>query len=149
VLWRTKWRVDQKEPERRTDAAERGIRGYFNKSGCFAKATIRRIEASAAIDHSTLDAIGTAAAPRQTVMLLTVRELGPVISLLNSLALIDGGAEVVLDVSPLHPATLAEASAYSVHWQNGGPGFVKGVASLPEDMQAALAVALAGRGARP
>jgi hypothetical protein len=29
-----------------------------------------------------------------------------------------------------------------VRWKNGGPGVVKGVASLPADMRAALQVAL-------
>jgi len=29
-----------------------------------------------------------------------------------------------------------------VHWAHGGPGVIKGVATLPQDMQAALAAGL-------
>lgn len=32
--------------------------------------------------------------------------------------------------------------AFTVHWRHGGPGVVKGVASLPADMDAALRAGL-------
>jgi hypothetical protein len=37
---------------------------------------------------------------------------------------------------------LAREREFSVHWRNGGPGVVKGVASLAGDIQQALAAAL-------
>jgi hypothetical protein len=35
--------------------------------------------------------------------------------------------------------------AFTVQWRNGGPGVVKGVATLAQDLQAALAAALQPR----
>ena len=73
---------------------------------------------------------------------ITVRELGPVLKLFSSLALVDGGTEVVLDIVAFSPGRPGSRVDFSVYWQNGGHGVVKGVASLPEDMAAALAAAL-------
>jgi hypothetical protein len=76
------------------------------------------------------------------VIAITLRELGPVITLLSSPALIEGGTEVVLQVAEHIPPSEVQTQSFTVHWQNGGPGIIKGVRSLPKDMQAALVMGL-------
>jgi hypothetical protein len=49
---------------------------------------------------------------------------------------------VVLSVSSYEVNAPASAKAFVVHWRHGGPGVIKGVATLPQDMRAALTAAL-------
>jgi len=79
-----------------------------------------------------------------TVVVVTVRELGPTLALGASPALVDGATEVRLDLAV---STRAQPMprAFTVQWRNGGPGVVKGVATLAQDLQAALAAALQPR----
>jgi len=72
---------------------------------------------------------------------IAVRELGPVVRLGSSRALVEGGTEVVLDIEEHAPAN-PKPRSFSVHWLNGGPGVVKGVATLSQDIEAALAAGL-------
>lgn len=76
------------------------------------------------------------------VIAITLRELGPVIKLLASLALIDGGTEVVFQFAEYVPPAEVPIRAFTVHWQNSGPGVIKSVRSLSRDMQAALVISL-------
>ncbi|AUB83003.1 hypothetical protein THSYN_20010 [Candidatus Thiodictyon syntrophicum] len=73
--------------------------------------------------------------------MIRVRELGPTVKIGASPALLEGGTEVVLDVSEFLPGRTTPRT-FTVEWRNGGPGVLKGVASLPQDMQAALAAGL-------
>ena len=73
------------------------------------------------------------------MVIITLKELGPVIKLLSSFALIDGGTEVVLQVAEYIPPNEVQTRSFTIHWQNGGPGVIKGVWSLPQDIQTALA----------
>ena len=145
VLWAPQWRPDQKDVAQREAAAAAGLARFIDTSGCFARAQVRRLADTSA---ASVDAqAGTAAAEAfSQVVVIRVRELGPVVRLLSSVALVEGGTEVVLHVSTrsLRPAGVAGPAAreFTVHWQQGGPGVVKGVASLPADMQAALAAGL-------
>lgn len=50
----------------------------------------------------------------------------------------EGGTEVVLQVSVYSLPGVSLSREFTVHWKNGGPGIIKGVGSPPEDMQAAL-----------
>jgi hypothetical protein len=72
------------------------------------------------------------------VVSIGVRELGPVLKLLSSATLVEGGTEVVLQIGVRLPKSAVQAREFTVHWRSGGPGVVKGVASLPSDMGAAL-----------
>lgn len=82
------------------------------------------------------------AAPRyDRLVAIAVRELGPVVKLGSSLALVEGGTEVVLDIEE-YKLPNPTSRSFSVHWINGGPGIIKGVATLPQDIQAALAAGL-------
>lgn len=136
VTWSPVWRADQKDIPWREEAAAAGLRDFLSQSGCFAKAELRRVEN---LQPSTVAAqIATAAEPFTVVVGVEVHELGPVVKLLSSVALVEGGTEVVLRLVEFAPGSAAERRQFTVHWQNGGAGVVKGVGSLPSDMQAAL-----------
>ena len=129
VLWRPQWRADQKDVALREAAAQRGIEQYFASSGCYFEARVAR-----AADLP-------AGAARDRVLFIVVRELGPVVTLLGSPALVEGGTEVVLDIraTAANGAILAD---FRSHWRNGGPWVIKGTATLEEDMASALRAAL-------
>ena len=79
------------------------------------------------------------------LIVLTVRELGPTVKLLSSAALVEGGTEVVVDVAVVRPGRREPDREFSIRWQDGGPGVVKGVQTLPADMAAALKAGLQAR----
>ena len=135
VLWAPEWRSDQKDVDEREVAAATGLKAFFSSSGCFARSELRRISD---LSSTTVSAQAASVAGQfARTVVIGVRELGPVVKLLSSAALVEGGTEVVLHVAYSAPG-VAQPREFAVHWRNGGPGVVKGVASLPGDMQAAL-----------
>lgn len=140
VLWAPHWRPDQKDVLAREEAAAAGLTDFLAKSGCFARSELRRVKD---FTPPTVQAqVGSIRAPTTLLVGIEVRELGPTVKLLSSVALIEGGTEVVLRIIEYSPQSGAEVRQFTVHWQNGGSGVVKGVASLPSDMQAALQAGL-------
>ncbi|WP_374678004.1 hypothetical protein [Piscinibacter sp.] len=139
VVWSPQWRADQKDVQAREVAASEGIARFFQVSGCFASVSLRRVpQLSAPYVESAASEAGLR---YDTLVGLAVRELGPVVKLGSSAALVEGGTEVVLDIQEYKPPNEKRRS-FSVHWRNGGPGIIKGVATLPQDIEAALAAAL-------
>jgi hypothetical protein len=65
-----------------------------------------------------------------------------VVKLLSSLAFIEGGTEVVFQVAEYVLPEETLTRTFTVHWQNGGPGVIKDIASLPRDMHAARVMGL-------
>jgi hypothetical protein len=148
-LWGPHWRADQKDVPAREGAAQKGIDQFLSSSGCYASYEVRRVPVDQPL--STEDIQGVAAESKlkpNRVVVVTVRELGPLLKLFASPALVDGSTEVVLDLTTLDPANPSSRRDFTVHWQNGGPAVIKGVASLADDMQVALAAALAPVGTR-
>lgn len=140
VLWAPEWRPDQKDVVAREVAAATGLRNFLGSSGCFARSELRRIPD---LSPTTVSAqVASAAGQFSRVIVIGVRELGPVVNLLSSAALVEGGTEVALQVAAYSAPGVAQPREFTVHWRNGGPGVVKGVASLPGDMQAALLAGL-------
>lgn len=139
VLWRTQWRADQKDVIEREKAAAAGIARFFETSGCFQSVAVERLPQFS--EDQARQTAAAAANPSGRVVLLSVRELGPIVKLGSSIALVEGGTEAVLDVSEFVSGAAAPRT-FAVRWSRGGPGVLKGVASLPQDMQAALAAAL-------
>lgn len=140
VLWAPEWRADQKDATEREAAAEKGLKDFFASSGCFAEAALRRVHS---LDPAAVSAQHAAQPGRVTrVVVIAVRELGPVVRLLSSAALVEGGTEVLLQVSTFPVPGDAPPRQFTVRRQHGGPGVVKGVASLPADMRAALVAGL-------
>jgi hypothetical protein len=76
------------------------------------------------------------------VLVVVVRELGPVVQLLGSPALVEGGTDVVLELKAFDVRTGASLANFGIHWQNGGAFVIKGVQTLPQDMGSALQAAL-------
>ena len=139
ILWRQQWRADQKDVLAREAAAADGLSRFFAKSGCFKSASLERLSQTS---EEAAQATAAAATNRnQKVVLIAVRELGPTVRIGGSLTLVEGGTEVVLGVSEFIPGKKGPRT-FTVHWHSGGPGVLKGVASLPQDMQAALAAGL-------
>ena len=136
VLWAPQWRPDQKDVAAREDAAAAGLSNFFASSGCFARAELRRVNSLAA--SAVKSDLGASANQFNAVVTIAVRELGPVVKLLSSASLVEGGTEVVIQVTSRHLQPPDQPREFTVHWRNGGPGVVKGVASLPADMSAAL-----------
>lgn len=136
VLWAPQWRPDQKDVAAREAAAASGLISFFADSGCFSRAEIRRVNS---LDRSVVNSeLGASKAPFDAAVTVAVRELGPVVKLLSSASLVEGGTEVVLQVTSRRLQSSSQPREFTVHWRHGGPGVVKGVASLPSDMSAAL-----------
>ena len=140
VLWTPQWRPDQKDVAMREEAAAAGLGKFLAGSRCFARSEVRRVRE---LGPASVPTPADAAAGRFThVVAIEVRELGPVVKVLSSAALVEGGTEVVLRITAYSVPAVGSPRAFTVHWRNGGPGVVLGVASLPADMQAALVAGL-------
>jgi hypothetical protein len=146
VFWGPKWRPDQKEVPLREAAAQRGIEQFFSTSECFAKVrVIRKVGDRESIDLPPEEVPGLAATYESTpdqVLFITVRELGPIVKIFSSPALLEGGTDVVLEFRTVSPATGQTSANFTAHWQNGGPWVIKGVATLEQDIASALQEAL-------
>ena len=139
ILWRPQWRIDQKDVLAREAAAAEGLRQFVERSGCFRSTSVERLPQ---ISEESAQATATAATRRYgKVVLVTVRELGPTVKIGASAALVEGATEVVLGVSEFILGK-PDARTFTIEWRSGGPGVLKGVASLPQDMQAALMAGL-------
>ncbi|MBS0156205.1 MAG: hypothetical protein JSS38_16555 [Nitrospira sp.] len=140
VLWAPQWRPDQKDVPKREVAAEAGLKEFLQTSGCFASSDLRRLPnltpaevgAEVASTHGRFNRMVT----------ITLNELGPVIRLLASLTLVDGGTEAAFQIAEYMLPSETPTRTFTVHWRHGGPGVVKGVISLPQDMHDALVVGL-------
>ena len=140
VVWSTQWRQDQKDVPLREAAAEQGLKDYFAQSKCLPNTEVRRIAVKGSITIEQARQLAVASGHQVSrVVVIVVRELGPVVKLLSSAALVEGGTEVQLHITSYSPKEPDRQQDFVVHWKNGGPGVVKGVATLPQDIQAALA----------
>jgi|GEM_PF-564528 len=142
VLWGPLWRPDQKEPPLREAAALQGIQQFFATQRCLTDVAIQRIAIPAQnerlSDAALLDMAKALAPHADKVVLIVVRELGPKLRI-GLPTLVEGGTEVVVDVRVVDAQRQAREATVQTHWQMGGPFYVKGVKSLDQDMQAALA----------
>ena len=139
ILWKPEWRADQKDVLAREAAAADGLSQFFERSGCFESVSIERLPMIS--EEAARIAAADATKQNDRVVLITVRELGPIIKIGASAALVEGGTEVVLGVSEFISG-MTGPRTFTVQWRSGGPGVIKGVASLPQDMQAALVAGL-------
>lgn len=133
VAWEPRWRKDQKEPQLREEAAARGIDLFVSRATCLRVLSIQRVQASA--EPTAKDS-----EPRLAI-LVGVRELGPTVTI-GGPGVVAGGTEVVLDlrVADLRQGTVIMEGTTT--WRDGGTLVIKGVATLPQDMAAALEAAL-------
>jgi hypothetical protein len=75
------------------------------------------------------------------VVFLVVRELGPKL-IIGIPHLIEGGTEVVIESRVVDAKLGSAISKLNIHWQKGGPFYIKGVKSLDKDMLTTLETAL-------
>ncbi len=136
VLWAPQWRPEQKDVAAREEAAASGLSDFFAGSGCFARTELRRV--SSLSPTAAASDLAVSGARFDRVVTIRVQELGPVVKLLSSASLVEGGTEVVLQISTQTWQSTDEPREFSVHWRHGGPGVIKGVGGLPADMSAAL-----------
>lgn len=140
ILWMPQWRPDQKDVPLREAAAAEGIAHFFATSGCFSSAVVQRIAQPSAT--SIVAAVAEAQSRYDKLVIVTVRELGPIVKIGSSIALFEGGTEVVLDFAEYLLPESKPQRIFAVQWNDGGPGVIKGVESLPQDIQSALAVGM-------
>lgn len=142
VLWGTQWRADQKDVPQREAAAQQGIEQFFAQSGCYSQVQVLRTlgdRPAIELPENEIQQLTLSSKTKPTKLLvIVVRELGPVVKLLSSAALIEGGTEVVLDIQAKNLNQQVTLADFKAHWKNGGPGVIKGVATLADDMRAAL-----------
>ena len=145
VMWAPQWRPDQKEPLLREAAAARGMARYAQSLPCAASVRIHRLQqGEASVSLTAGEALALARAKGEEpdkVVLLTVRELGPKL-FIGLPTLVEGGTEVVLEARVVQAHPLATLAALRMHWQKGGPFYIKGVKSLDLDMQTVLSLTL-------
>lgn len=145
VYWGPQWRPDQKEPERREAVALRGIESFLTNSECLARFDVRRLPGGSTAEVPPDEALlkqAFAAAPRvDKVLVIVVRELGPILRI-GIPWIVEGGTEVVLELRLLDVPTSNAQANVRTHWWNGGTFVIKGVGSLDRDMSTALAAAL-------
>jgi hypothetical protein len=145
-LWGPQWRPNQKNVPSREAAAQRGIEHFFAESDCFSKSHVRRIVDGRPVTTLSPAEVRVIAAYEPVVpsrvLLITVRELGPIVKLSASLAPVEGGTEVVLEIRSVTTATGEVSADFRSHWQHGGPWVLKGVATLEQDIGSALQAAL-------
>lgn len=146
VLWGTHWRADQKDIPLREASAQQGIEEFFAKSGCYSQVQVlRTVEGRPAIELSENEvqqlALASSIKPSK-LLSIVVREFGPVVKLLSSAALVEGGTEVTFHIQAKNLKQQETLADFTAHWTNGGPGVIKGVSTLAEDMRTALQTAL-------
>ena len=144
VYWGPQWRPDQKEPERRETAALRGIESFLASSECLARFDVRRLPGASTAQVPPDGALlkqASAAVRADKVLVIVVRELGPILRI-GIPSIVEGATEVVLELRLLDVPTSTAQANVRTHWWNGGTFVIKGVGSLERDMYAALSAAL-------
>lgn len=151
VLWGPSWRPDQKEPPLREAAALRGIQQFFATQRCLTDVAIARIDIpaqGALSDAALLDKAKALTPHADKVVLIVVRELGPLLRI-GLPTLVEGGTEVVIEVRVVDARRQVSEAQVQTHWHKGGPFYIQGVKTLDRDMQAALASVLAAPSTTP
>ncbi|MEW5838185.1 MAG: hypothetical protein AB1717_05065 [Pseudomonadota bacterium] len=136
VIWETQWRQNQKDIAEREFAAETGLRQFLVQSGCFAHSELRRI------NMNDLEPLKGSVDTFDKVISITVREIGPIVMLFSTDGMIEGGTEVVLNITEYALPDFNSKRQFSVNWFSGGAFVIKGVESLPNDMQEALRIGM-------
>jgi hypothetical protein len=145
VLWGPVWRANQKDVPLREEAALRGIEDFA--ATCFGTVSIRRLEGGRLAETPTDEQVRALAANEvplpDKVLVVIVRELGPVIQILGPVAAFGGGTEVLLELQIRDPRSGKPIVKLQTNWHNGGSFVIKSTKTLPQDMRSALQAALA------
>jgi hypothetical protein len=147
IIWMPNWRIDQKDIPQREAAAEKGIHNFFAKSTCFTDVKIARAKEKGINELSVADSEIIALARAEVsqagrALVISVRELGPILQINGPVAAFGGGTEVALEVRAIDINSGRVIGSRRTHWHNGGSFVIKGVKTLPDDMESALQAAL-------
>lgn len=153
VLWETQWRPDQKDVPQRELAFQQGLQHFFTQSGCFSAYELMRLPSNKNSQSPNFAELLTQASSMKPklnrVIVVTVSELGPVVKLLSSAALVEGATQVVFDLVATNIDAAAPIANFRLSWENGGSLVLKGVDSLPQDVSAAMQVAMQAKPRQP
>ncbi|MCA0328083.1 MAG: hypothetical protein LCH89_21150 [Proteobacteria bacterium] len=153
ILWAPDWRADQKDVAAREAAAQQGLAAFARQPRCYSRVRVERLPTATPLTDEQLRTRGASAADRpdrpDRIVLLTLHELGPVLQVLGAGGPVSGGTEVVLRTRVHDAASGALLAERRTHWRDGGAFVVKGVATLPQDLRAALDAALSDASAAP
>lgn len=138
VYWRPVWQRDQKDIARREQAARAGLQTFFDRSGCFARVDLQRLDT---LDGRAIDRAFEEPGPDRVVAIV-VRQLGPSGRDGAAGALIDPDIEVVLEIADYRRSRAATDRAFVVQWQTRGPGTRTTPETLAAALKATLAIAL-------
>lgn len=142
VLWGTAWRLDQKEREDRRQKASQGITDFFAHQKCFSSVEIRpeisgeepmllsdtEISRLASTNENAVD----------TVILIRVEELGPLLIFYLSPILWEGGSEVVVSIRVLDLKTQQLVAHTHVQRRDTGAFILRGTGNLSQDLEKLL-----------
>jgi hypothetical protein len=144
VLWGPIWRANQKDVPLREEAALRGIEDFA--ATCFSTVSIRRLDggrrAKIPTEEQVRTLVGSEMFQPDRVLVVIVRELGPVIQILGPVATFGGGTEVLLELQIRDPQSGEPIVKLQTNWYNGGSFVIKSTKTLPQDMGSALIAAL-------
>lgn len=153
VLWQTQWRSDQKDVPQRELAFQQGIQHFLTQSGCFSTYELKRLPSSKHNQNPNFAELLTQASSMKPklnrIIVVTVSELGPVVRLLSSAALVEGATEVVFDIVATNIDDGTLIANFRMRWENGGSMILKGVESLPQDVGAAMHAAMQANQNKP
>lgn len=122
--------------------AGHAIEAYFKKQSCVSTIQIvKMIEGRRAIEHSDIELLKWARSgpnPVDSLILLRVEELGPLIILYPSPILWEGGSEVSLRVRVLNVRTSSLETDTSIQWKDTGAFVLRGTGPLERNLETVL-----------
>ncbi|MFC4424834.1 hypothetical protein [Deinococcus navajonensis] len=141
IFWTTYWRPDQKEPALREAAALHGMETFASGQPCLTTSRIQRLPLTSLLSEQEMLALTASLAPEsRRSIIIVVRELGPMVRL-GFPVLVAGGTEVMMELLVLDAPGKKAVFHTRVHWEHGGPFYLRDTANLDKDMSAALCAA--------
>ena len=136
----THWRTDQKERSVREAIAVRAIESALSATPCARSVQVVGIAPDSEVAARLEEAKRQGA---QTALLVTVRELGPLL-ILSLPVLFSTWSDVQIDVEAIDLANDRSVLRLTHHRKVGGPFVVRGVAALQGELEIALRELIAG-----
>jgi hypothetical protein len=112
------------------------------RGGWITKFRQHRSETGRPTDEQVRALAATEVLPPDRVLVVIVRELGPVIQILGPVAAFGGGTEVVLELQTRESWSGESIDKLKTHWHNGSYFVIKSTKTLPQDMKSAVQAAL-------
>lgn len=147
VAPQTRWRPDQKEPDKREAIATAAIASAFQSLPCARDVRVLPIRPASAPSSSSSPSLYAApadAAGARTAVIVTVKELGPIF-VVSVPVLWSGWSDVVFDLQVIDIASGRTTLDLTHHRKVGGPWTIRGVGPLQDEFETALKAVLVGQ----